>query len=300
MTVEEITRRVPAGAWRDGASVAVLAARGFFRDNCPSWAAAIAYYSLLSLFPLLLAAGSIASFFVEPAWAVQQATGYLGELLPGGPAAIEQIVKQSLRAGRGPGLLFILPLFWTGSLVFNVVTKALNIAFETEERYGFWKRTLIRFGMLLSLGFMFVVALASSSVLRLLHRGMGVPPGARAVVLGLLVHVLPAMFILIAFVLSYRLIPRRRPHWRAALAGAAVATLLFAAAKPLFLGYVRDMARYNIIYGSLAGIIVVVLWSWVVAMIGLFGGEIASNTQAIFIDNRAPNRVERRERAQPL
>jgi membrane protein len=175
--------------------------------------------------------------------------------------------------------------------VSNVFTKALNIAFEAKGRYGFWKRTLIRFGMLLSLG------LASSSVLRLLHDWMGVLPGAREVVFNILVHLLPSIFILVAFFLSYRFVPRRRPHWRAALAGATVAMVLFAAAGPLFLGYVHEMARYNIIYGSLAGIIVVVLWTWVVAMIGLFGGEVASNTQAIFIDARTPDRVERRHRA---
>jgi membrane protein len=150
--------------------------------------------------------------------------------------------------------------------------------------------------MLLSLGVMFFVALASSSALRLLKEWMGLLPGAREVVLSLFVYLLPSVFILISFFLSYRFVPRRRPHWRAALTGATAAMLLFSAAKPLFLGYVRDMARYNVIYGSLAGIIVVVLWSWVVAMIGLFGGELASTTQAIFIDGRAADRVERQHR----
>src|SRR4051794_17184401 len=81
-------------------SVLVLAGRGFLHDYGGSWAAAIAYYSLLSIFPLLLAAGSIASFFVDPVWAVHQATSYLGDLLPGGPEAIERIVKQTLQTGR--------------------------------------------------------------------------------------------------------------------------------------------------------------------------------------------------------
>jgi uncharacterized BrkB/YihY/UPF0761 family membrane protein len=58
MTVDDLTRKLPAGRWR---AAGWVVGRGFFQDNCTSWAAAIAYYSLLSLFPLLLAAGSIAS-----------------------------------------------------------------------------------------------------------------------------------------------------------------------------------------------------------------------------------------------
>ena len=60
----------------------MLAAKAFFNDDGPAWSAAIAYYSLLSLFPLLLAAGSIASYFVDPKWAVLKATELLGDFLP--------------------------------------------------------------------------------------------------------------------------------------------------------------------------------------------------------------------------
>ncbi len=107
-----------------------LAVRRFFKDDNASWAASIAYYNLLSLFPLLLAIGSVAAFFVDPQWAVAQATHYLETLLPRGPVAIDHIVVQTLSTARGAGLITLL---WTGSLVFGAVTKALNIVFETDE-----------------------------------------------------------------------------------------------------------------------------------------------------------------------
>ena len=92
-----------------------LAARDFLKDNGPTWAAAIAYYSLLSIFPLLLAVGSIASLFIDPQWAVHEAIVRLGNFLPREPALIEKTVRNALDAGRGSGLLSILPLLWTGS-----------------------------------------------------------------------------------------------------------------------------------------------------------------------------------------
>ncbi|MEP6672814.1 MAG: YihY/virulence factor BrkB family protein [Chthoniobacter sp.] len=266
--------------------VLFLAGRDFFRDNGSSWAAAIAYYSLLSLFPLLLAAGSIAAWFVEPAWAVHQATNYLGDLLPAGTGAIERIVKQTLADERGAGLFFIVPLLWTGSLVFDAITKALNVAFAAEENYGLWKRAWMRLLMLLTIGGVFLIALASSSLLRILQSTLGVLPGGRDLLFPFLVHLLPPAFIFAAFLLSYRFVPRRHPDWRAAVLGAGVALLLVVAARPLFLGYVHQIARYNFIYGSLAGIIVLILWIWVVAMIGLFGGQVAAHSQAILIDDQ--------------
>jgi YihY family inner membrane protein len=163
--------------------------------------------------------------------------------VPGGPGAVERIVMHTIHEGRESGLLFVLPLLWTGTLVFNAVTKALNVAFETEERYTFWKRTLVRLLMLLTLGGMFLFAMAASPVLRIVHSKIGILPGGREVFFPVIVTVLPALFLLIAFFLAYRFVPQRRPHWRAAWWGAGVAALLFAAAKPLFLGYVREMAR---------------------------------------------------------
>lgn len=278
----------------DSGRVLILAGRDFFKDDGPIWAAAIAYYSLLSLFPLLLALGSIAAYFVEPQWAVQQATGYLGGFLPRGSGAIERIVKETIEAGRGGGLLFLIPLLWTGSLVFGAIAKALNIVYEAKDEYSFAKRMMIRVAMLLSLGVMFLAALASPLAFRLLRATLGILPAASEMIFALIVNALPTVFLLLAFFLAYRFVPGRRIGWRAALFGAVAAALLFAAAKPLFLGFLQQMASTNLVYGSLSGIIVVVLWTWMVAMMGLFGGQISLHSQAVLIEGQSIEEDERR------
>lgn len=275
----------------------MLAAKAFFNDDGPAWSAAIAYYSLLSLFPLLLAAGSIASYFVDPKWAVLKATELLGDFLPKGQAQVAGIVQKSLDAGRSEGLLFILPLFWTGTLVFGALTKALNVAFEVEKRYSFLKGMLVRLMMLLTLGAVFLLALSSSLLLHLLNLTLGILPADRKFIAQAVSNAVPALLVLLAFFLAYRFVPTRRPGWRAALIGAVVSMLIFVAAKPLFLGYVKAAAGHNIIYGSLAGIVAAVVWAWMVAMIGLFGGQITSHCQAVLFDGEPIEVVERRHLA---
>ncbi len=270
-----------------------LAARDFFNDNGTVWAAAIAYYSLLSLFPLLLTVGSIASYFVDSQWAIYRAIEYLGEFLPRDARAIEQIVIDAFGTGRRGGILFFAALLWSGSLVFNAMIKALNIIYSVEDECSFLKRVFLRFGILLLVEAMLLAALASPFVLRLLRATLGILPAGREFVFQLIIQALPAIFVLLAFFLAYRYVPKRTPDWRAAFFGAVTATLLFAAAKPIFLGYVHEPTRYTIIYGSLTGIIIVVLWTWIVAMIGLFGAQISAHSQAILIERQPVHKVQR-------
>ena len=109
-----------------------------------------------------------------------------------------------------------------------------------------------------------------------------------------ILNVVPASLVFIGFVLAYRFVPMRRPCWKASFVGAFVAGLIFLAAKPMFLGYVQSLARHNVVYGSLAGIIAAVVWVWVVAMIGLFGGQIASHSQSVIFNGEPIDDVEQR------
>jgi len=73
--------------------------------------------------------------------------------------------------------------------------------------------------------------------------------------------------------------------------------IAFIAAKPLFLDYILAMSGRNIIYGSLAGIVAAVVWIWLAAMIGLFGGQITCHCQAVLFDGEPIDDVERRRLA---
>ncbi len=269
----------------------LVAGKDFFHDNGPKWAASIAYYSLLSAFPLMLAAVSIAAFFVDPQWAVDQLTQAMDEFLPQLSGQVEDIVQGAIDSRATAGLLSIASLLWTGTRVFGVVAVALNMAAGSEQSYGPLRRILVEIVMLLTLGVVFVLAFAGQPISRWLWQVMGREAGSWS--FRLVNEVLPIVALFAAFLLSYRFVPRRRPTWRAALVGATLGILLFLLARTLFLYYVRRMGDYNLIYGSLAIAIILLLWAWLVANILLLGGEVSAHTQEMLIEGKPAEEVER-------
>ena len=94
--------------------VLVHSAKHFVKDNGPQWAAAIAFYSLLSVFPLLLAAIAIAAYFVDPEWAIEQGSQLIRGLIPSGTQFIREVVQELIETRGEVGVLSILVLLWSG------------------------------------------------------------------------------------------------------------------------------------------------------------------------------------------
>jgi len=261
------------------ARVVLAAGRAFVGSYGPHWAAAIAYYALLSLFPLLLAFASIAAFFVEPRWAVEQATQWLGDVLPPGSAQIEQIVRETVRRRGGASLLSLGVLLWAGSRVFGALSTGLNAAFDVEERYGIVRRAVVQLAMVGTIGLAFALALGLQSLWEVLRRWIDVSTFVELEGVSPLAHWTPRLLLGAAFLLLYRFAPRPAVHWPAALGGALAATALAGVAQPLFFHYLGTFANYSLIYGSLAMVITLVLWAWIMAMVVLFAGHLAAQIQ---------------------
>ncbi len=277
--------------------VLVAAGRDFGTDNDALYGAAIAYYSLLSVFPLLLAGASIAAFFVDPSWVVTQITQLLGQnFLPRGAGQLDSIVQSAIQARGSVSVISLLALLWSVSRFFGVVTQALNIAFDADETYGFIKRTMIELALALSIGLFFVIALLSRLALNLSWDALRFLPPQDLAFHRVAQEAIPGLLLLIAFFLMYRFIPRRKVQWKAALFGALAATSLFLAARPLFTSYIVNFANYNLIYGSLAVAVILVFWAWIVSAILLFGGELASHAQEIIFEGNLPDDILQRHR----
>lgn len=281
-------------SWKRVGEMLVQAARDLFQDNAPQWAAAVSYYALLSTFPLLLAGASLASLFIDPEVAVRQAVNLVGDLLPLGGQQIEEVVRGALARRGTAGLLSTLALLWSGTRVFGTATQALNIAYDVDEVYGFWQRRLAELVMLLSVGGVFVLALLTRPLLRLLS---GILPAAEGAAIWLATELAPILLFVVAFYGLFRYAPRRRPSWQAALPGAVLTALLFLLGRTLFLYFVATFGRYNLIYGSVAIVVVLVFWVWIAALLLLFGGEVVSHTQMMLVEGRTAEELEERHRA---
>lgn len=298
--LEGILDRLPDGL-RRFVEMLVQTVKDLFTDNVPQWAAAVAFYGLLSLFPFTLAAVSLAAYFVDIDWAVGRLTSALGSYLPSGESVIRNTLQQVIELRGTIGLLSVLALLWTGSRVFGVLTMALNIAYDADESFGFFKRLMMEGFMLLTAGFLFFLALSSGVFLRLFQGLLQFLPQGQGWVYWIVREMVPGLLLLASLFMIYQFVPRKRPNWKASVSGATAATLLFLLAQPLFLGYVQRFANYNLVYGSLTAVIVLLVWAWITAFITLFGGELTSHVQMMYFEGRSSDEVqERHEERSPL
>ncbi len=271
--------------------------KDMFVDNVPLWAAALSYYALLSAFPMLLIVVTIASFFIEPQQAAERLTQLLGDFAPQSEGQVEDLVNQAIARRDRVGVISVVGLLWTGTRMFGSMIKALNIAYDVDDSYTFFQRLLIQVVMLFTVGLFFVAALASGFLLGLLWEALQILPGNESIALWVIQGFVGWLVILAGFFLVYRFMPRAQQNWRAPLTGALIASLLFILVRPLFLYYIERFANYNIIYGSLAVLVIFMIWTWLTSWITLFGGEVASHTQAMLIEGRSREDVERQHRA---
>jgi len=282
---------VPEPAERFG-NVIVQSAKDLAIDNGPQWAAALAYYAALSSIPLVLLAASIASLFVDPQWAVNQLTGALSDFVPQ-EDSVRDVVTSALQARGQIGLLAFLGFLITGSRAVSTLARALSIAFDSDESQRFWERLVRDSLLLLTVGVYFALAVVAAFLMHPLWQALDGLPARPNVIIGVIQALTQGALLVSAFFLIYRFVPRRNRDSRAALIGALVATLLILIVSPLFQLYVSRARTYNVLYGSLAIAVILLVWIWLLALITLYGGSLAAHIKAIGMDRQSPERVQR-------
>ena len=258
-----------------------VAWRAFLRfqdHHGPDRAAAVAYYTLLSLVPLLiflisLGMAVLGSFDAAFQGSMLLVRGVVIHLSPASVEALRTFVTQASRF-HWPGLLL---LAWTSRRIFASLFSALETVFGVPGR-SFAKHNLVALAMVMLTGMalLFTMAFttlsATSEGLMLRLRSAGELQG-----LGLLIStVLPVAVTFLFFFLVYRFVPRKATTGRHAAVGALLATALWETAKSAFAYYIRNVAQYSGIYGTLEGIIVLALWLELSVSIILYCGEVVA------------------------
>jgi membrane protein len=284
------------GASRRYAEVLVQSLKDTATDNGPQWAAAIAYYGLLSTVPLLLCCAALVAFVIEPQVAVDRLTNLLGDFVPQSEATVEETVNGAIAARGQVGALAFVALLWTGTRVFDSLTRAMNVAFDVDDDYSPLQRLGIQIAMLLSVGVLFVVALAAGLLIGPLWQALG-STGDAPLLIMIITWLARVALLFVAFALLYRFVPRRRCATRAIVAGALAATILTLAATSLFRMSIERFGTYNLLYGSLAVVAILIVWVGIVSFVTVFGGEVVSHAQEMLIDGRSPQEVGRRHAA---
>ena len=257
----------------------------FLRQGCPSLAAALAFFSLLSLFPLVfLLLYGIGFLVSQNVIGEQFMLSFLKGFLPSLGERLAQELHRisSLESVRW---IVLLSFFWFGGLVFYELDYALNVVFQSTQKRHPLISTAISIALLGSTGLLLFTSYVATQAIAFLTayapRLWGLDLVALAAHDFHLTYTLPFALAFLTVSLLYRLVPRRRPRWRDAMAGALTFSLLWVAAKLLFINYGDFATVYARLYGSLLEVVLLLLWVYYSAGLLLFGGIIAHNLKQI-------------------
>ncbi len=258
-------------------------ASSFLKRGCGSLAASLAFFSLLSLFPLVFLLLYGVSFIVShEVIGGQVLISFLKGFLP---TLGEHLAEELQRVSEMDTVRWavFLSFAWFGTLVFYELDYTLNVVFESR-----WQRhplisTVISVASLGAVGLLLILSYVATQTVNILTayvpRFWGLDLIALAAHDLFLTYSLPFLLAFITVTALYRYVPRRRPEWREAMIGALTFSLLWVAAKLLFVTY-RDYATiYTPLYGSVLEIVLLLLWLYYSAALLLFGAVVAHSLQ---------------------
>jgi membrane protein len=253
---------------------------GFYNSDNLTYAASIAYYSLLSLFPFSLLVLSV----------IGSATADTGSrnvvllfVLQYFPAQFEFITAQldALRLHPATfGVAGTIALVWGALGVFGAISTAVNYAWGVEKMRSYWKHKLFSFLMMMVAGAVLVAAILLASAGGVVGASWfaGVLsrfPGL-TILRGFAVrHATTALFVLVVGLIFY-FVPNAKVRFRDVWIGAFLTGLLWKAGLQAFSWYMRDMTRFTRVNGSIAAVVVFLVWVYLQAVILLYGVEVTA------------------------
>ncbi|WP_285247226.1 YihY/virulence factor BrkB family protein [Pseudarthrobacter sp. efr-133-R2A-89] len=254
--------------------------REFSKDQCPDLAAALTYYSVLSIFPALLALVSLLGIFGDPQKTTSALLDIVQGFAPGQTVETIRPVVQDLASSSAAGFTLVLGLLtalWSASGYVRAFGRAMNRVYEVDEGRAFVKLRGTMLGVTV-VNLLIVVVIAAMLVLsgpvaesvgNLI--GLG---GAFLTVWNIAKWPVMLVLITVAIAILYYATPNvKQPKFRWMSMGSAIALVVFLLASLAFGFYVAYSNSYNKTYGAIGGVIVALLWLWILNMSLLFGAE---------------------------
>jgi membrane protein len=270
---------------RDVGSVLWRSVQRFFDDEAFQLAAALAYYSLLSMAPLLLIAVGLAGVFFADGRVHMELIEQMRSLVGNAGAELAQTVidhtgseKRSAWSLLVGGVL----MFVGATTVFAQLQHALNRVWRVEAEPGnaiasFIKQRILSFAIVLAIGFLLMVSLVISAVLGALHAYLDVRLEAAALFWQALDLAISFGLSCVLIALMFKYLPDRQIEWRDTWLGATITSVLFIVGKHV-IGLYLGQTTIASSFGAAGSVVVFMIWVYYAALILLFGAEV---TQAV-------------------
>ena len=258
----------------------------FQEDNLTDWAAALTYYGVLSLFPMLIVLVALLGVVgqagtIDTLVASFEEAG-MGEFADDVEGPLDGVVRNKGGAGAllGFGLLVAL---WSASGYIGAFMRATNLIYEVDEGRPFWKRRPLQ--VVLTLLMVLLVALVSIALVltgdlaAAIGDAIGVGDGA-VTAWGYVKWPVMIAIVTTLFALLFYVAPNvRQPRFRWVSPGGLLAVLVWAVASAGFALYVANFGSYNATYGTLGGVITFLVWLWITNVAVLLGAELDSELE---------------------
>ena len=251
-------------------------------DRIPSLAAETAYYFFFSLFPLLLFLTPLLGLIGNGQQLMESMMGRLSSTMPADTLSLlRRVLGEIITSSGNAGIMSVGVLLaaWSGSNIFGALMGSLNIAYDVSETRSWWKRQLLRIGVLLIAGGTMIAAtlifLNGEGIARWVGSLIGL--GDAAIAAWTVLQLLLAVALLVALgAIVFKLLPNVQQRWSHVFVASAVTTLLWIVATVLFRFYVQNFGSYNKTYGTIGGVIILLSWMYYSMFVLLVGGELAA------------------------
>jgi len=266
---------IPAKGWKD---IAHRVGKEMKDDHAVLSAAGVAFYGFLAAIPALAALVSVYGLFAEPDQVQSRVEDLFGALPEDARTLLTSQLK-SIVSSSGGSLTFGLILgivlsLWAASSGVSHLMEAMNVAYDEHDHRKFWK--VRGLALLLTLGAIVFIVFAIGVIAALpAALGQSSLPGPVQWLLRVLVWPVLAVGFVIGIAVLYRYGPDRdAPRWRWVSWGAVVAVVLWIVASIVFQLYTANFGSYNKTYGSLAAVVVLMMWLFITALVIIVGAEV--------------------------
>jgi membrane protein len=254
----------------------------FQEDNLTDWAAALTYYGLLALFPALIALVSIVGLVADPQSTTNTIRDIVTRVGPDSAATtFEGPIRQVTESRGTAGFALIastLLALWSASGYLGAFIRASNVIYETREGRPFWKLRPLQLVMTLVIVLLLAVMALGIVLTGPILSDVAEPIGVSGTAVSIWSYakwaVVALLFLLMIALIFYASPNVKQRGFTWITPGGVVALVVWLVASAGFGLYVSQFGSYNKVYGSLAGVVVILIWMWITNLAILFGHEL--------------------------
>jgi membrane protein len=235
-------------------------------------AAGVAYYSIISIFPLLLGLIAVFGFFLPSVNLQNSLLNFVGNNIPGATDILKDNIGGIIRLRGVMSILSVVVLFWGASALFGSISLAINRAWNINNNRHFFIRKTSEIGMVFGTGILFLLSLGTSTFFTFMGNALNLP-GRSTTVIQAGAELIAFLLMLAIFLLLYKFVPNTKTRWRDIWPGALLAAVFFEIARALFIFYLQHFANYRVIYGTISSFIILLVWIYYSAFILILGAE---------------------------